>query len=348
MKLKEFNKRNRYTVMLLILMAIVLLFFTALKAGTLWQVSNWSGMAMQFPEYGVITLGLMFCFISGNMDMSFVALGDFASILAVRFMAARVTDSMSNGQVGWIIVEAMLLVMVIGALGGVINGLLVSKLGIPPVMATIAMQLVWQGLSTALTQGYAVTGLPALYTDIGHKYLMGFLPVPLLIFIIIFAISAFLLKCTSYGEKLYMLGTNTKAAKFSAINTDRMIITTYMICDIIACIGCMIMVSTMSSAKADYGSSYVMRCILILVLAGVLPDGGMGKVFDVVLSIITIQIIASGVNMFPNLNSYYAALIWGGLLLIVLIFSTKMSDDGLFKRAKAHAAARQPEKSAQK
>ena len=52
--------------------------------------------------------------------------------------------------------------------------------------------------------------------------------------------------------------------------------------------------------------------------------------------------------MFPNLNSYYAALIWGGLLLIVLIFSTKMSDDGLFKRTKAHAAARQPEKSAQK
>jgi simple sugar transport system permease protein len=301
----------------------------------LWQVSNWSGMAMQFPEYGVITLGLMFCFISGNMDMSFVALGDFASILAVKFMAAQVTDSMSNGQIGWVIVEAMLLVMLIGAIGGVINGLLVSQLGIPPVMATIAMQLVWQGLSTALTQGYAVTGLPALYTDIGHKYLMGFLPVPLLIFIIIFAISAFLLKCTSYGEKLYMLGTNAKAAKFSAINTDRMIITTFVICDIISCIGCMIMVSTMSSAKADYGSSYVMRCILILVLAGVLPDGGMGKVFDVVLSIITIQIIASGVNMFPQLNSYYAALIWGGLLLIVLIFSTKMSGEGFFKPRKA-------------
>lgn len=331
MKLKEFSKSNRYTIMLLTLMVVLLLFFTVLKGSTLWKGSVWSGMAMQFPEYGVVTLGVMFCFISGNIDMSFIALGDFASILAVKYMAAHVTDTMSNGQVGGIILVALLIVMAIGAVGGLINGLLVSRLRMPPVMATIAMQLVWQGISTALTKGYAVTGLPELYTEIGHKILFGFLPVPLLIFLIVFAISAFLLKCTSYGEKLYMIGTNSKAAKFSAINTNSMIDTTFILCGVISCIGCMIMVSTMSSAKADYGSSYVMRCILILVLAGVLPDGGMGKIFDVLLAVITIQIIASGVNLFPKLNSYYASLIWGGLLLVVLITSTKMSGDKLFR-----------------
>ena len=91
-----------------------------------------------------------------------------------------------------------------------------------------------------------------------------------------------------------------------------------------SCIGCLLMVNTMASAKADYGTSYVMRCILILVLAGVLPDGGMGKIGSVLIAIITIQIIATGVNMFPNLNTYYASLIWGGLLLVVLIMSSRM------------------------
>ena len=74
----------------------------------------------------------------------------------------------------------------------------------------------------------------------------------------------------------------------------------------------------------------VMRIILILVLAGVLPDGGMGKIINVFLSIVAIQIIASGVNMFPNLNPYHASFIWGGLLILVLIFSTKMTGQNTF------------------
>lgn len=333
MKLKEFSKQNRYTVMLLALMVVVLLFFTVTKGSMLWQVNSWKGMAMQFPEYGVITLGVMFCFISGHIDMSFVALGDFATILAAYYMASHAVEGMGNAQVGGVIAVGVLIALAAGAVGGVINGVLVAMLKIPPVMATIAMQLVWQGISTAITQGNAVSGIPTLYMDIGHMYLFGFLPVPLLIFLIVLVVSAFVLKFTTYGEKLYMIGTNLKAARFSAINTTGMLIGTYVICGVLSCLGCLLMVSTMGSAKADYGSSYLMRCILILVLAGVLPDGGMGKIFDVLLSIITIQIIASGVNMFSQLNTYYASLIWGGLLLIVLIASTKLNG-GAVRRVK--------------
>ncbi len=335
-KFKDYSKKNQYTVMLLGLMTLLLLFFTVTKGGTLWSLGTWKGIVMQFPEYGLMTLGVMFCFIIGNIDMSFVALGDFACIIAVQYMAGHVTEGMSNGQIIGVILVAILLVVLIGAVGGVINGVLIAYLNIPPVMATIAMQLVWLGLSTAITQGYAVTGVPALYTEIGHASVFGFIPIPLLIFIIVFLISMFLLKYTTYGKKLYMIGTNLKAAKFSAINTKAMVIGTFVLCDVICCLGCMIMVSTMNSAKADYGTSYVMRVILILVLAGVLPDGGMGKIFNVVLSIVAVQIIASGVNMFSQLNSYYASLIWGGLLIIVLILSTKMGGNGLklFKKKK--------------
>ncbi|MDF2513797.1 MAG: sugar transporter permease [Herbinix sp.] len=335
-KFKEYSNKNRYSVMLFGLMILLLMFFSVTKGETLWSLGTWNGIFIQFPEYGIMTLGVMFCFIIGNIDMSFVALGDFACIMAVRYMAGHVTEDMATGQVVGVILIALLIAIAIGVIGGIINGVLVAYLNIPPVMATIAMQLVWLGLSTALTKGYAVTGVPALYTEIGHTMLFGFLPVPLLIFLIIFLFSLFLLKFTTYGKRLYMTGTNLKAAKFSAINTKAMIISTFILCDVIACIGCMIMVSTMNSAKADYGTSYVMRVILILVLAGVLPDGGMGKIFNVLLSIVAIQIIASGVNMFSQLNSYYASLIWGGLLIIVLILSTKMNGTGikLFKLKK--------------
>ena len=325
MKNKSLEKYS-YTFMLLGLMAVVLLFFTLTKGAMLWKGDVWLGIAMQFPEYGVVTLGLMFCFICGKMDMSFMALGNFATIMAVRYMAGR-----ADSPAGGVILVGILIALAIAACGGLINGLLVAYLDIPPVMATIAMQLVWTGLSVALTNGNTVKGLPALYTEIGHKYLFGFLPVPLLIFLVIFAISYFLLQHTVYGEKLYMVGTNIKAAEFSAINTKRMVIGTYILCDVICCIGCLIMISTLASAKADYGTSYVMRCILILVLAGVLPDGGMGRIWNVLIAIVTIQIIATGVNMFSNLNTYYASLIWGALLIVVLIMSTG-AGSGLMKK----------------
>lgn len=340
MKLKELAKNNRYTTMLLGLWALVLIFFTATKGNLFWQGSLWKGMMFQFPEYGCMTLGLMFAFISGHMDMSFVMLGNFSSIIAVKYMIANVSEGMTNGQIGGVILVGIGIALAIAIVGGIINSLLVSRLNIPPVMATIAMQLVWQGFSTALTRGYAVQGLPALYTTIGHTSLFGFLPVPLLIFIVLFLIAAFLLKFTVFGEKLYMLGTNKKAARFSAINVHGMLMTTYILSAVFSCIGTLIMVSTMGSAKADYGISYTMRCILILVLAGVLPDGGMGKIRDVLLAILTIQCIATGVNLFSNMNTYYGSLIWGGLLIIVLIASTKMT--GGVKKLKA------PKKTAQK
>lgn len=331
MKSRHFEKHS-YTFMLLGLMAVVLLFFTFTKGALLWKRDAWLGMAMQFPEYGVVTLGLMFCFICGKMDMSFMALGNFATIMAVRYMGAH-----TDAPAGMVILVGILIALAIAALGGLINGVLVAYLDIPPVMATIAMQLVWTGLSVALTSGNTVKGLPSLYTEIGHKYIFGFLPVPLLIFLAVFALSMFLLQHTVYGEKLYMVGTNIKAAEFSAINTKRMVIGTYILCDVICCVGCLLMVNTLASAKADYGTSYVMRCILILVLAGVLPDGGMGRILNVLIAIVTIQIIATGVNMFSSLNTYYASLIWGALLLIVLVMSSGMNS-GRFKKLRARKA----------
>lgn len=324
-KIKDFVNKNRYTTILFCLLAAVLIFFSIAKGGRFWKPSLWMGMLFQFPEYGCMTLGLMFVFICGKHDMSAVMLGNFASIIAVKYMSASVVDGMTNGQIGGVIVVAILMAIAIAVVGGVINALLVSRLDIPPVMATIAMQLVWKGFSTALTKGYAVTGVPALYTSVGHMKLFGFLPLPLLIFIVLFAIAAFLLKFTVYGEKLYMVGTNQKAARFSAINTNRMITITYILCAVYSVIGVLLMVSTMNSAKADYGTAYITRAILILVLAGCLPDGGMGKISDILIALVTIQIISTGVNLFPNLNTYYASLIWGGLLIVVLIMSTRMT-----------------------
>lgn len=344
-KIKTFVKENQYTSILLGLLIAVLALFSVLNGSTFWQLNVWKGMTMQFPEYACIALGLMFVFISGHHDMSQVLLGNFGAILAVQYMSAHVVEGMTNGQVGGVIMVGIGIALGIAVVGGLINFVLVSFLNVPPVMATIAMQMVWKGLSTALTQGYAVKGVPALYTTIGHTYIGGFLAVPVVIFLVLLAIAVFLLKYTTFGEKLYMIGTNKKAAKFSGINVHGMLAATYLLSAIFATIGILIMVSTMGSAKADYGVSYTTRAILILVLAGCIPDGGQGKISNILLSIVTVQIIATGINLFPSLNTYYSSLIWGGMLIVVLIMSTQVGK-GAPKKAKAKKAPKAPQKTA--
>lgn len=339
MKVKEFFKKNPYTAILLAFMAVVLLIFTVTKGGVFWQLGTWKGIVMQFPEFGVMAFGVMFCLLIGCIDMSFVMLGNFATIVGVSFMGSAVKDGMSNAQIGLVIFEAFIIVSIICAIGGVINGLLISKLGIPPVIATIAMQMVWLGVSTGITGGKTVSSVPALYIEVGHSNVFGFLPFPLLIFIIVFVISALILKYTTYGEKVYMCGTNMKAAKFSAINTDGMVIGTFVLGDILCGIGSMLMVSTLNCAKADNGESYVMKIILLLVLAGISPNGGVGKIGNIIFSVLIIQIITSGVNMFGNLNTYHASMIYGALLVIVLIISTFMDGTSTLKLPKKKKAA---------
>ena len=336
MKAKSFFKDNPYTAILLVFMVAVLIIFSVSKGAVFWKPGTWKGIIMQFPEFGVMAIGTMLCFILGCIDMSFVMLGNFATICGVTYILKHVQEGMSNSQTIGVFAVAFFIVIGIGAVGGVINGLLISKLGIPPVIATISMQMVWLGLSTGVTNGETLSlkSVP-LYAEIGHSNVLGFIPFPLFVFILMFVIVFLLVHFTTYGKKLYMCGTNRKAARFSAINTDRMIVVTFVIADIICCIGSMLMVSTLNSAKADSGESYVMKIVLILVLAGILPDGGIGKMGNLIISILIIQIITSGVNMFSNLNTYHASFIYAALLIVVLILSTFLTGDKRAVRLKA-------------
>jgi len=255
-KVKSLKLNFNYTYLLLGFLALVLIVFTITKPEMLWKGSVWMSMAKQFPESGVFVIGVMFCFIAGYIDISFVTLADLSAIIACMYMARAGQGNPTALSSGMIVITGVLIALLIGALGGLINGNLVSRIGIPAIMATLANQMVFRGLSIVLTRGNAVMGIPSIYGEVMHTKIFGFIPMALLVFILVLLISAFLLKYTIFGKKLYMLGSNAKAAKFSAINITRMTNITFVISGICAAIGGMLMVATMNSAKADYGSSY--------------------------------------------------------------------------------------------
>jgi len=309
---------------LLALMVLWMIFMAIFRFDKFYTFLNFQTMAAQFPEFGLMALGVLLCMISGGIDLSAVGVANFTAIACGELMIkyAEKTGELS----GFGIFVIMLLGLVIGAVAGIFNGILVSKIKIPPILATLGSYELFRGIAIILTEGKAVANLPIKYAETIAGKLFGVIPVQLVFFVVAVLILSFLLNRTTYGAKLYMLGTNETASVFSGHNTDRILIQTYMLSGICAALGGLIMLANYNSARADYGTVYTLQCVLIVVLGGTSPMGGKGRISGTVLAICVLQMISAGLNRFPQISSFYIPLFWGGVLLLVMVWDTVTAD----------------------
>lgn len=335
-------RKDRHIARLILMIVAWLIFMAITRFDKFYTLVNFQTMAGQFPEFGIMALGTMICMITGGIDLSSVGIADLTAILMGMFMKSRMDES---GEIaGWVIPAAFVLAVCIGAASGALNGLLISKIHIPPILTTLGVNQLLTGISMVVTGGNAVSKLPHAYSDvINNKIIkcvpgkrgtmMGLIPVQLLFFIAAALLIWFLIDKTSYGKKLYMLGTSESVARFSGIKVDSLLIRTYLLSGALAALGGMIMLANYNSARADYGSVYTLQCILIVVLGGVSPTGGRGKISGVMLAIILLRLLETGINRFPQISSYYITLIWGAVLLLVMVLNYFVEHPLLKKKA---------------
>lgn len=198
---------------------------------------------------------------------------------------------------------------------GIVNGFIIAYLGVSPILATLGTMTFFEGISVVITRGYVISGFPKPVLAIGNGTVFG-IPVPMLIFIGAAIFVAILLNKTRLGLLTYMIGSNIKATMFSGINVNKIIMKVYIVSGILSGLAALIMVSRFNSAKAGYGSSYLLITVLVSVLGGVNPNGGFGKVSGVVMGLILLQVISSGLNLL-GLSAHLTIAIWGGILLAV-------------------------------
>ena len=318
-KWKSIYGKDVHLSRLSIMLLVVLLGMLILKSDKFFSVINFQTMAAQFPEFGLMSLGIMLCMITGGIDLSVVGVANLAAITSGIVLKSMVSTEGILPTYG--IPVTLLCGIIIGLVAGTINGILVSKVQIPPILATLGSCELFTGIAIVFTQGKAVSGLPLDFSELIAGKLLGIIPVQLIVFSIMAVIIAFLLSRTTYGTKLYMLGTNLTAAKFSGLKIDRLLIKTYAFSGVCAALGGLVMLANYNSARADYGTVYTLQCVLIVVLGGVNPSGGKGRISGVVLAIMVLQMLSSGLNMFPTISNFYKSLIWGSVLLIVMVLN---------------------------
>ena len=257
---------------------------------------------------------------TGGIDLSVVGIANLSAVVAALILTHLAGPGLPTGTALVWLALALVIALAIGAVAGLFNGTLVAYLGLPPILATLGSGLVFTGLAIALTGGSAVMGFPDVVAWIGNSRLIG-VPTPLIIFAVLAIGLHSLLTRTGFGLRVTMFGTNPLAALYAAVDVNRMLLRVYVISGMFAAVAGMVIMSRANSAKADYGSSYLLLAVLIAVLGGVNPYGGYGRVIGVVLAVLSMQFLSSGLNML-EVSNFARELIWGVLLIFVMIINT--------------------------
>jgi simple sugar transport system permease protein len=312
------------TVRLLIICLVLFAAFSILLPGEFFTIRNMQSMAVQFPEYGILAFGIMLAMLTGGIDLSVVGAANLAAIVSALVLTRLSGDGGAGMSLALTIPLAMFAALAVGSVCGLFNGFLISKVGITPILATLGTGSLYTGLSFVITGGPAITTTQLAF--IGNGTILG-LPIPVIVFLAMAAVLSVMLNRTTLGFNIYMLGTNPTAARFSGINSYRVLLRTYWLAGIAAGIAGIVFLSRTNSAKPDYGSSFILLSVLIAILGGISSTGGFGSVSGMVLAVLTIQFLSTGLNLlmlqlFPSSAAiFFRQFAWGGLLLLVMVLN---------------------------
>jgi simple sugar transport system permease protein len=290
--------------------------FSYFSSDIFFSRENFQSMAYQVPEVAILSIAVMLSMLTGGIDLSIVGISNAAALMAAYIMTQNMTD---EGKISntWILI-ACLLGISLGLACGVINAVLISILNVTPILATLATMTLFNGIAIGITNGESISSLPEQFVRIGNGTFFG-IPTPFVLMIIIAIIVGFIINRTSLGLKVFLIGTNRKAAQYSVMGDRKVIAWTYILSGFLSSLAGLIIASRTSAASPDFGNSYILLAIVIVVLGGVNPMGGFGTVTGVILATIVLQMVASGFNALRFSQFLYLAAQGGVLVLVMML-----------------------------
>ena len=304
---------------LLLLTVAVFVVLSVTNPGRFLAADNFESMAFQFPELALLAFAILLTMLSAGIDLSVVATANLAGILAALVMTRLLPEPAGGAGTLAVVALAGATALAGGAACGSLNGFLIARVGISPILATLGTLQLFTGLALVITRGHAIYGYPDAFLFLGNGTLLG-LPVPFLLFLAVAALLAGLINRTAFGVEARLLGTNPVAAAFAGLPVASVLFRTYLLSGLLGGLTGLLMIARTNSAKADYGSSYLLQAILIAVLGGVNPAGGFGTVLGVSLAVVALQCLGSGFTLL-GFSNFAREFVWGLFLLLIMILN---------------------------
>jgi simple sugar transport system permease protein len=313
---KEFFRTHRDLLGLTGVLCAAFLIMWGCNPSHFVTLNNLRSMAFQLPEIGILTLGMMVAMLHGGINLSIVGLANLTGITVALVLHAMLPPGVSGETGWWSVIVAVATGFFVSLLVGFLQGVLIGYAGVSAILATLGTMTLVNGACVLITHGSTLSSFPNSILFLGNGSL-GPVPLPLLLFLICAALLSIILRRTTFGFSLYMLGTNQEATKFAGINNRVILLRVYLLSSVLASIAGLVMMGRFNSVKADYGQSYLLITVLAAVLGGTSAGGGYGKVLGVVLAVVMLQIIASGLNLL-GVDPFFAIATWGAILLVVM------------------------------
>jgi len=272
------------------------------------KTSNLFNMTFNFMELGIIVLIMSFVIIIGQIDLS------VGSNMAMSSAIMGISYQMGLNM--WI---AMLLGLIAGTLGGLFNGLLITRVKIHSIIITLGTYSLFRGIAYILLGDKAVSGYSAKFLYLGQGYI-GKSPVPveLVIFSVLAVTFGIILHKSRYGRYMYAIGNNELASRYSGIPVDRIKVTIYTASGFMCAMAGILFTSRVSMSRPNIGESFLFEVVTIVLLGGVSIYGGQGSMIGVVLSLFLIGMIRHGLAL-VNIPTQVMSVIIGFMLISAIL-----------------------------
>lgn len=268
----------------------------------------------QISINGILAIGMTFVIITAGVDLSVGSVLALAGIVAARF--ATMNNNMMLGG-NWPIIMPVVIAISIGFLCGLINGVILSKYRLQPFIVTMGMLSAARGVTLLTTDGNPVSQLTNSFRWLGNGHVVG-IPVPVVIFMLLFIAAWFVLNKMIFGRYVYAVGGNEKSARTSGINVLAVKVAVYTLCGALAGIAGLILTARTGSAQTSAGISYELDAIAAVVIGGTSMAGGIGTLRGTLFGVLIIGVMNNGLDLL-GVQSYYQQIIKGALIVFAVM-----------------------------
>lgn len=297
------NNSSQLTAGAGLLIMIILLSFLS---DNFLSSKNLINIALQASVIAILAICETFVIISGGIDLSVGAIVALSSSMMGFLIVGQGVDP----AVG------IFLCLLIGTLCGLVNGLLISLLDMPPFVVTLGSMTIFRGLAYEWTNAQSIYGLPESVQALGQKY-VGIIPVAVIAVIILYIIAWFILKHTKFGLYTYSVGGNILASRLSGIRVKLVKCGIYTLVGFLCGIAGIVIAGRMNGTSALVASGYETDAIAAAAIGGISMVGGKGNIWGTLIGVLIMQCIRNGMNLL-GVSSYLQMVVIGAVIIFAV------------------------------
>lgn len=266
---------------------ILLCIFLSFATDKFMSARNLLNVLDQITVLGIMAVGMTMVILIGGIDLA------VGSVMALTMM---VMGYLAN-QVGLALPVGIILALGAAAVTGAVSGILITALGVPAFIATLAMMSVARGLANMITDGQQIVGFPSWFSLLAYTRLGGFLTLTVAVMLVVFVLGWIYLRYTTGGRSLYAIGGNQEVARLAGINVNLYTIGVYVVSGLLAGLAGVVLAMRLDSVQPTAGVSYELDTIAAVVIGGTSLSGGKGGILGTIIGVLIIGVLRNGLNL---------------------------------------------------